>query len=78
MHVTLHVRFDKYQEKRGMYFDIRDYLSGSMSENGVIDILKNLSTQKEIAKTVAFRNRYVNFYGEATKKTVDCIAEQII
>lgn len=69
--------FDKYEEKRGMYFDIRDYLSGADSEDGVIAILKDVDTEKEIEKTVAFRNKYMNFYGEASKKTVDCIADHI-
>lgn len=69
--------FAKYEEKRGMYFDIRDYLSGSSSEDGLIAILKNVNIKKEIEKTVAFRNKYMNFYGDASKKTVDCIAEHI-
>ena len=70
--------FDKYEEKRGMYFDIRDYLSGADTEDGVIAILRNLNSQRETEKTVAFRNKYLNFYGEASKKTVDCIAEHIM
>ena len=70
--------FDKYEEKRGMYFDIRDYLSGSASEDGVIAILRDLNIQKEKEKTVSFRNKYMNFYGEASKKTVDCIAEHVL
>ena len=70
--------YDKYEEKRGMYFDIRESLSGSASEDGVITLLRNLDMQKEIEKTVAFRHKYMNFYGEASKKTVDCIAEHIM
>lgn len=70
--------FDKYEEKRGMYFDIRDYLSGSASEDGIFAILKDFNIQEEIEKTVAFRNKYMNFYGEASKKTVDCIADHIM
>ena len=69
--------YDEYEAKRGMYFDIREYLSGSSSEDGIINILKTLNNQKEIDKTVAFRNRYMNFYGEATKKTVSYISEAI-
>ena len=70
--------FDKYEEKRGMYFDIRDYLSGADSEDSIIAVLRNIDTRKEIDKTVAFRNKYMNFYGEASKKTVDCIAEHVL
>jgi CDP-glycerol glycerophosphotransferase len=78
--VMLHFTYDyeKYEEKRGMYFDIREYLSGSASEDGVIALLSKLDANKEIEKTVAFRNKYMNFYGEASKKTVDCIAEHIM
>ena len=52
--------FDKYEEKRGMYFDIRDYISGADSEDGVIAILRELNIQREFEKTVAFRNMYMN------------------
>lgn len=70
--------FDKYEEKRGMYFDIRECLNGADSEDGVIAILRDIDVQRESEKTVAFRNKYMNFYGEASKKTVDCIAEHIM
>lgn len=70
--------FDKYEEKRGMYFDIRECLNGADSEDGVIAILRDIDVRRESEKTVAFRNKYMNFYGEASKKTVDCIAEHIM
>jgi CDP-glycerol glycerophosphotransferase len=70
--------FDKYEEKRGMYFDVRDFLSGATSEDGIFAILKCFNIQEEKEKTVAFRNKYMNFYGEASKKTVDCIADHIM
>ena len=70
--------YDEYEEKRGMYFDIRNYLSGSSSEDDLIAILKDLRPEAEIEKTRLFREKYMNFYGDAAKKTVDCIAERIM
>lgn len=70
--------YNKYEMKRGMYFDIRDYISGADNEEEVINLFKKLDYQKEIEKTKAFRNKYMNFYGNATEKTIDFIAERII
>ncbi len=67
--------YDKYNEQRGMYFDIRDYLSGADTEDGVMNYIKNMDYDSEVDKTRAFRASYMNFYGNASKKTVDCIAE---
>lgn len=76
----LHFTYDyyDYEEKRGMYFDIRDYLSGSSSEDELIKILLYMNYQLEVKKTIAFRKKYMNFYGDASKKTVDYIAENIM
>lgn len=70
--------YDEYEAKRGMYFDIRDYLSGAASEDGLIELLKTLSLPDEIEKTQRFRKRYVNYYGEAAERTADRIAREIL
>lgn len=77
--IMLHFTYDyeKYSEKRGMYFDIREWVSGGKSEDELILILKEIDDSIEKQKTLDFRHKYVNFYGEATKQTVDCIAEHI-
>lgn len=69
--------YEDYVKNRGMYFDIRDYISGCNDEDGLIDILLNLDEEKEVSKTKEFRSKFVNFYGNATQKTVDCIAAHI-
>lgn len=69
--------YEKYEEKRGMYFDIREYFSGSEKEDDIIQILKNLDCDEEIKRTQAFRNKYIDFYGDATKKTIDFIYSKI-
>lgn len=69
--------YDKYSSLRGMYFDIREYINGSDNENQLISLLKNLNAEQEIKKTRVFRQKYVNYYGNAIKQSLDCIAESL-
>ena len=69
--------YEKYNNERGMYFDIREYISGGKTEDEIIDLIKALDITKETAKTIAFRDHFVNYYGNATRAAVDCIAEKI-
>ena len=69
--------YEKYASQRGMYFDIRDYLSGAESEDELIEILKSFDEKDEIRKTISFRKQFVNYYGHATNQAVDCIAKRI-
>ena len=66
--------YDKYSALRGMYFDIREKLSGGSNEDEVIAMLKSGLQHELLTKTAAFRNEYVNFYGHAAEKTVDHLA----
>lgn len=77
--VMLHFTYDydKYEEHRGMYFDIRNLLNGSNCEDGIIQIIKNMNISVEKERTVAFRKKYLNYYGNATKETLDCIIKHI-
>ena len=69
--------YEKYSSKRGMYFDVREKVSGTDSEDGVIKLIKGMEPEEEQKKTAAFRNQYVNFYGSAAKAAVDCIAREL-
>ena len=69
--------YDLYSQKRGLYFDIRDYLPGSASEDELIEILKNLSCFENNEYTVLFREKFVNFYGNATLSAVNRIAKEL-
>ena len=77
--VMLHFTYDydEYARRRGLYFDIREWLSGANQEEKVIDILKNLNWTAEVDRCIQFREHFVNFYGNATKQTLNCIAENI-
>ena len=75
----LHFTYDyeKYSSLRGMYFDIRDFINGSDNEEQLISLIKNLNTEQEVEKTRVFRQKYVNYYGNAVKESLDCIAENL-
>ena len=70
--------YDDYSQNRGMYFDIRKYINGSNNENELLQIIKTLSYDNEVSKTVAFRDKYVNYYGNSTKQCIDYIANKIL
>ena len=69
--------YDKYASIRGMYFDIREYINGAADEDGIIDLLKHLDSATEIEKTRQFRNQYVQYYGNAVRESLNCIAEHL-
>lgn len=69
--------YEKYSSKRGMYFDIREKISGGLNEDQVIERIKNIDTIAESKKTILFRDEFVNFYGSAEKAAVDCIAREL-
>lgn len=75
----LHFTYDysEYSSKRGMYFDIRDYVSGSSDEDGLISHLKTFDYSAEVERTRGFRAKYVNYYGKATEQTVGYVAKQL-
>ena len=70
--------YENYMDKRGLYFDIREeLLGGSITENEILDLIKNLPLEKAMEKVKEFRNRYVESYGNATKTSIDVILEKI-
>ena len=69
--------FEKYEQERGMYFDIRDYLDHVENEDDLLSLLLSIDTDKSVDKTIKFRNRFVTEYGEATSKTLDIISKEL-
>jgi len=69
--------YEKYSSKRGMYFDIREKISGGANEDQVIELIQSVDMIAESQKTVSFRDEFVNFYGSAAKAAVDCIAREL-
>lgn len=69
--------YNKYSSLRGMYFDIREHLNGSDNEDDLIEILKNLDCKKEKQNVLKFRDKYLNYYGNAVEQSLDCIIKNI-
>ena len=70
--------YDKYSLNRGMYFDIRNYLSGADHEDAVINLIKFMNCNAETEKTKVFRKQFVQYYGNASRLSVDYIFERLI
>lgn len=70
--------YDDYVITRGLFFDVREDLPGGyMDEDQLLDYMKN-GDMKEIMKIVdAFRNKYIQVYGNATEKCLDLIYQNI-
>lgn len=69
--------YDLYKEKRGMYFDIRNFFQNGTNEKDVIEHLKNMDTDNELIRIKTFREKYLNCYGNASKASLDCIYKNI-
>lgn len=69
--------YDRYAKERGMYFDIREWLSGAGDETGLIELIRGLDAEAESARTVSFRERYVDYYGDASRQVLDLLYERL-
>ena len=65
--------YEQYNAERGVYFDIREELvSKDLSdENVLIDTIINLDWKERCQISKSFRNKYVESFGDATKKSLD-------
>lgn len=70
--------YEEYALKRGVYFDIREELpGGSISEDELLNLILNMPYKKAIQMVKAFKDKYVEYYGEATSKSLDVIHTNI-
>lgn len=69
--------YDEYQERRGLYFDIRKELPSSGSEDQVIEMIKKHDWMKEPVEVIAFQEKYETVYGEGTKNSLELIFQNI-
>ena len=69
--------YDEYALKRGMYFDIRDWLPSASSEEELLELIKNTDVTRASEATVAFQKQFVTEYGSATKQSLDIIYNNI-
>lgn len=70
--------YEAYTKNRGMYFDIREeLLGGSVSEEQLIELVKNLPFEETMERVRRFRNKYVEHYGKATETSLNIILDSI-
>ncbi len=72
--------YDEYQEKRGLYFDVRKALQSNITdEEALIEELRKVIEQPDVYKqrTVRFRSDFVTEFGDASHKSLDIIYEAI-
>lgn len=70
--------YEEYNASRGLYFDIRkELLGGSLSEDELLYLIKNIDTKEAIEKTVRFRDKFISEYGNATRKSIDFIYKKL-
>jgi CDP-glycerol glycerophosphotransferase len=69
--------YDQYSDTRGVYFDIREELASEnlSNENVLMDTILKLNWEERCNISIAFRNKYVESFGDATKKTLDHLCE---
>lgn len=70
--------YEEYVEKRGLYFDIREVmLGGSITEDELLDLIRDLPYDEALKLVSNFRNKYVQKYGNATEVSLDTIYKNI-
>lgn len=67
--------YEKYCEARGLYFDIRKELKSEHidTEDKLLEAIQNMDMNERSRITKQFREKYVEEYGNASHKIVDCI-----
>lgn len=70
--------YKEYSSKRGMYFDIRKELdSDNSTQDQLLESIKTLDVEKAIKRALAFRRKFMEVYGDASKQCVDLIYDNI-
>ena len=69
--------YDKYAEKRGMYFDIRDWQPYASDENVLLKLIKETDSNCECPSTMKFQKKFVTEFGNASQKALDIIYNNI-
>lgn len=69
--------YDTYAKNRGMYFDVRDYLNSYDNEDSLLMKLSTNDFSSDIVKTIAFREKFVEAYGNASQESLNIISKQL-
>lgn len=69
--------YEKYAVKRGMYFDIREWLSYASDEAQLLELIKITDVNMESDATKRLQEQYVTEFGSASQKSLDIIYNEI-
>ncbi|WP_299221972.1 CDP-glycerol glycerophosphotransferase family protein [uncultured Alistipes sp.] len=71
--------YEKYDRHRGLYFDIRKELGERIlsTEDDVLDVLADFDGEYYTRRSMLFKDKYITEYGQASRRTVDMIAENM-
>ena len=67
--------YDEYASSRGMYFDIRDYITTFYSEDEMMNYLKDFDYSFESDKAGLFFDTFAGYGGNAATKCIDKMLE---
>ena len=70
--------YDEYANKRGMYFDVREWLPSAFGKDELLELIKSVGANAESEATRKFQRHFVTEYGLATKKSLDIIYRNIL
>jgi len=70
--------YDKYSKKRGMYFDIREWIPSASDEEALLQLIENTDVTKVCESTKKFQEMYVTEFGHASEKSLNIIYNSII
>jgi CDP-glycerol glycerophosphotransferase len=65
--------YEKYKEKVGLYFNLEDEFTFSIveTEDELLSCIQTIDVEREKENTEQFRDKFVQEYGNATKKVVE-------
>ena len=69
--------YDKYSEKRGMYFDIREWIPSASDEEALLQLIENTDVTEVCESTRKFKEMYVTESGHASEGALNIIYNNI-
>ena len=69
--------YKEYEKERGMYFDIREYFQNATNEAELLGILKNIDCKLSANKTKKFKEKYLQYYGNAAEECIKALKEKV-
>jgi CDP-glycerol glycerophosphotransferase (TagB/SpsB family) len=69
--------YDQYCKMRGLYMDIRKEMPYVQNEDQLISAIKNMNYEDMCEKTIRFREKFIQKYGNSSQRVVDLIHRKI-